>query len=54
MLCFIEVFCSFIEHAGEWIVILHRISRLNAPASVGYTWWQKTCKMNTKSERGPE
>ena len=35
-------------------VILHRISGLNAPASVGYKWWQKACKMNTKSERGPE
>ena len=38
----------------QLLLILHRISRLNAPTSVGYKWWQKTCKMNTKSEGEPE
>ena len=32
--------------------MLHRISRLNAPASVDYKRLRKAYNMNTKSERG--
>ena len=34
--------------------MLHRISRLNAPASVDYKRLRKAYKMNTKLEKGPE
>ena len=36
------------------LLMLHKISRLNAPTSVDYEWWRKAYKMNTKSERGSE
>ena len=49
-----EFLKMFLRNFKKYILILHRISRLNAPASVGYKCWRKTCKMNTKSERGPE
>ena len=34
--------------------MLHRISRLNAPALVDYKQLRKAYNMNTKSEKGPE
>ena len=35
-------------------LMLHRISKLNTPASVDYKRLRKACNTNTKSERGPE
>ena len=59
-------FCYYIleEESSCWtnfrfklikhILILHRISRLNASTSVDYGWWRKAYKTNTKSERESE
>ena len=46
--------CNKVHQLVNYDLMLHRISGLNALASVDYKWWRKACKMNTKSEKGPE
>ena len=38
----------------ECALMLHRISRLNASASIDYQWLRKAYKMNRQSKRGSE